>query len=217
MLRSIPSCIRARNTRLTLTGKPDTAQVKNAITDPVTGSTYLDIAVATRSSINRSLEELRPAVGSKNARRLDLGQIEGVEICPAAQHRLVGILGDHRLRAAVDDLIDDRGGGLIDEGLVRNGIAWGLRIVAHERAGLRRGDALARRQFCRHRALDRGLHHGRLSRRPHRPYAEIRTHGSLLAFLESNPNPSPPATIACTPQRNVRERGQCRATTDAKI
>ena len=40
---------RIGDTKMTLTSKPGTAQVKNAVTDPATGSTYLDTAVATRS------------------------------------------------------------------------------------------------------------------------------------------------------------------------
>ena len=41
---------RVGDTKMTLTNKLGTAQVKNVITDPATGSTYLDTAVATRSS-----------------------------------------------------------------------------------------------------------------------------------------------------------------------
>jgi hypothetical protein len=40
---------RIGDTKMTLTNKLGTAQVKNVVTDPVTGSTYLDTAVATRS------------------------------------------------------------------------------------------------------------------------------------------------------------------------
>jgi hypothetical protein len=40
---------RVGDTKMTLTSKPGTAQVRNVVTDPVTGSTYLDTAVATRS------------------------------------------------------------------------------------------------------------------------------------------------------------------------
>jgi hypothetical protein len=40
---------RVGDTKLTLTQKLGTAQVKNAVTDPTTGSTYLDTAVATRT------------------------------------------------------------------------------------------------------------------------------------------------------------------------
>jgi hypothetical protein len=40
---------RVGDTKMTLTNKLGTAQVKNVVTDPVTGSTYLDTAVATRS------------------------------------------------------------------------------------------------------------------------------------------------------------------------
>jgi hypothetical protein len=39
---------RVGDTKLTLT-KPGTAQVKNVVTDPATGSTFLDTAVATQS------------------------------------------------------------------------------------------------------------------------------------------------------------------------
>jgi hypothetical protein len=40
---------RVGDTKLTLTAKLGTAQVKNVVTDPATGSTYLDTAVATQS------------------------------------------------------------------------------------------------------------------------------------------------------------------------
>jgi hypothetical protein len=40
---------RIGDTKMTLTNKLGTAQVKNVVTDPATGSTYLDTAVATRS------------------------------------------------------------------------------------------------------------------------------------------------------------------------
>ncbi len=40
---------RVGDTKMTLTKKLGTAQVKNVVTDPVTGSTYLDTATATRS------------------------------------------------------------------------------------------------------------------------------------------------------------------------
>jgi hypothetical protein len=40
---------RVGDTKMTLTNKVGSAQVKNVLTDPVTGSTYLDTAVATRS------------------------------------------------------------------------------------------------------------------------------------------------------------------------
>src|SRR5450755_948050 len=40
---------RVGDTKFTLTNKLGTAQVKNVVTDPATGSTYLDTATATRS------------------------------------------------------------------------------------------------------------------------------------------------------------------------
>jgi hypothetical protein len=40
---------RVGDTKMTLTNKLGKAQVKNVVTDPATGSTYLDTAVATRS------------------------------------------------------------------------------------------------------------------------------------------------------------------------
>src|SRR5665811_278165 len=40
---------RVGDTKMTLTNKLGTAQVKNVVTDPVTGTTYLDTAAATRS------------------------------------------------------------------------------------------------------------------------------------------------------------------------
>lgn len=40
---------RVGDTKMTLSGKLGKAQVKNVVTDPATGSTYLDTAVATRS------------------------------------------------------------------------------------------------------------------------------------------------------------------------
>src|ERR1700686_4228257 len=40
---------RIGDTKMTLSNKLGTAQVKNVVTDPVTGSTYLDTVVATRS------------------------------------------------------------------------------------------------------------------------------------------------------------------------
>jgi hypothetical protein len=40
---------RVGDTKMTLTNKLGTAQVKNVVTDPATGSTYLDTAVATRT------------------------------------------------------------------------------------------------------------------------------------------------------------------------
>ena len=131
--------------------------------------------------------------------RLALGQIQRVEIGPAAQHGLIGILRDHRLGAVIDDLIDDRSRGLIDERLMRDEIARRLRIVTHGHAGVHRRDTLARGQFGRDRVAGRvalRLYNSRSSRRPHRPDAEIRTHGSLLASLESNPNPPSGATMA---------------------
>src|ERR1700736_1330091 len=57
----------------------------------------------------------------------------------------------------------------------------------------------------------------RCNRRPHRFDAEIRTHGSLLALLESNPNPPPPAIMNCTSQRSVRERAEDCADIGAKV
>ena len=39
---------RVGDTKMTLTNKLGTAQIKNVVTDPATGSTYLDTAVATR-------------------------------------------------------------------------------------------------------------------------------------------------------------------------
>jgi len=41
---------RVGDTKLMLSAKAGTAQVKNVVTDPATGSTYLDTAVATLSS-----------------------------------------------------------------------------------------------------------------------------------------------------------------------
>jgi hypothetical protein len=41
---------RVGDTKLMLSAKSGTAQVKNVVTDPATGSTYLDTAVATLSS-----------------------------------------------------------------------------------------------------------------------------------------------------------------------
>jgi hypothetical protein len=38
------------DTKFTLAAKAGTAQIKNVVTDPATGSTYLDTAVATHSS-----------------------------------------------------------------------------------------------------------------------------------------------------------------------
>jgi hypothetical protein len=40
---------RVGDTKMTLSNKLGTAQVKNVVTDPVTGTTYLDTAAATRS------------------------------------------------------------------------------------------------------------------------------------------------------------------------
>ena len=40
---------RVGDTKMTLTKKLGTAQVKNVVTDPATGSTYLDTATATRT------------------------------------------------------------------------------------------------------------------------------------------------------------------------
>ena len=40
---------RVGDTKFTLTNKLGTAQIKNVVTDPATGSTYLDTATATRS------------------------------------------------------------------------------------------------------------------------------------------------------------------------
>ena len=40
---------RVGDTKMTLSNKLGTAQVKNVVTDPVTGTTYLDTASATRS------------------------------------------------------------------------------------------------------------------------------------------------------------------------
>jgi len=40
---------RIGDTKMTLTNKLGTAQIKNVVTDPATGSTYLDTATATRS------------------------------------------------------------------------------------------------------------------------------------------------------------------------
>src|SRR6202008_621070 len=94
----------------------------------------------------------------------------------------------------VDDLIDHRVRGMIVEGLVRDVEVHDLRIVARDRARIRSGDALACGQFGRDSVARRqadGLNDRRWSRRPRRPDAEIRTHGSLLEPLpESNPTPS---------------------------
>ncbi|WP_441237211.1 hypothetical protein [Bradyrhizobium sp. 930_D9_N1_4] len=43
------SSFRFGNTKFTLTGNSQ-AQIKNVVTDPATGSTYLDTAIATRST-----------------------------------------------------------------------------------------------------------------------------------------------------------------------
>lgn len=40
---------RVGDTKFTLTNKLGTAQIKNVVTDPATGSTYLDTAVATKA------------------------------------------------------------------------------------------------------------------------------------------------------------------------
>ena len=41
--------VRGGDTKMTLTNKLGKAQIKNVVTDPATGSTYLDTAVATRT------------------------------------------------------------------------------------------------------------------------------------------------------------------------
>src|ERR1700761_8619402 len=118
-----------------------------------------------------------------------------MKIGAPAQRRIVGILLDDLVGIAVDLLIDNRARGAVKEGLVRDEIAWLLlrRVVARARASVGHGHALVRRQrglpgvagcLAPRRCNDDG------SRRPHRLDAEIRTHGSLLASLESNPNPS---------------------------
>src|SRR6266404_2139959 len=116
-----------------------------------------------------------------------------MEIGAAAQRRFVRKLLHHRVGSGIDHLIHDRGCGAIDERLVRYQVARGRSIVAQGCARVRDRDALARRQFsCDGIAggfARRRLNNGYLSRRPYRPDAEIRTHGSLLASLESNPNP----------------------------
>src|SRR5450759_3027582 len=135
-----------------------------------------------------------PAIGGDRPRRHSLCQIERVEIGATAQDGFIRKLLDHQIGSVIDDLIDDRGRGLIDERLTRYEVARGLRIVADAHAGIRYRDALACRQFGRDRLVSRfaqGLYNECSSRRPHRPDAEIRTHGSLLASLESKPNPSP--------------------------
>ena len=91
-----------------------------------------DPAVGT---IDRTLTSGR-AVGGDHARRIAFGQVERVEIGAAAQHRLVGILLYHRVRLAIDDLIDDRGRGLIEKRLMRYGIARYRRMLPA--AGARR-------------------------------------------------------------------------------
>src|SRR6266851_1870887 len=161
-----------------------------------------------------------PAVGGENAGGGVLGQIEGAEIGAAAQHRFIGKLRYHRVGLGIDDLIDDRSRGLIEDHLMRYRNVHGIGIVARGSAGVRNRDALARRQLGRDRAIRR-FAHGRSDRRgdrcSHRSDAEIRTHGSLLASLESNPNPSPIATMRFTSQRGVRECTEYRADAGAIV
>ena len=55
------------------------------------------------------------AVGGEQTRRLALGQVEGVEIGAAAQDGFIGKLLHHLARPVIDDLIDDRCRGPIDQ------------------------------------------------------------------------------------------------------
>src|SRR6267154_1792945 len=130
------------------------------------------------------------------------GQIQRAEIGATAQHRFIGKLLYHQVGSVIDDLIDDRGRGAVDHHLMRHAIARVLRIIAN---------AYARVGFVSR--VRRWLDNRRSGRRPYRPDAEIRTHGSLRALLESNPNPSWSATMTCSCQRFVRECNECGAET----
>ena len=76
---------------------------------------------ATVASLERQRSGL--AVGGERPRGRFLGQIERAEIGAAAQHRFVGKLLDHLVGLLIDDLIDDRGRGAIEERLMRYVIA----------------------------------------------------------------------------------------------
>ena len=147
-------------------------------------------------------------------------QIQRAEIGATAQDGFIGKLLYHQVGSVIDDLIDDRGRGAIDHYLMRQLIARDFRIVANAYARVRRRNALACRQLGRDRfvrRIARWLDNRRSGRRPYRPDAEIRTHGSLQASLESNPNPSWSATMTCSYQRSVRERNECRAENGAQV
>ena len=107
---------RIGDTKFMLTSN-GTAEIKNVVTDPATGQTYLDTAYATQFQL-RLGAFLCLAVGGEQARRRVSCQIERVEIGASAQHRFLGKLLHHLARPVVDHLIDDRSGVAIDNDLI---------------------------------------------------------------------------------------------------
>ena len=61
------------------------------------------------------------AVGGESTHGRALGQVEGVEIGATAQHGFIGELLHHHAGPGIDDLVDDRGRGAIENHLTRSG------------------------------------------------------------------------------------------------
>ncbi len=110
---------------LTKTGK---ALIKNVVTDPATGGTYLDTAYAKPEQV---IGFQARAVGGAHPRRAFPRQVERVEIGAAAQHRLFGKLLHHLARSVIDHLIDDRGGVAVDHDLMRHRTRHDVGIDVH--------------------------------------------------------------------------------------
>jgi hypothetical protein len=73
--------------------------------------------------------------------------VERAKIGASAQDSVIGILLDHEVRQAIDDLIDDRGRGAIDKHLVRHVVPHWTGIGLQSRACVGCRDTLRRRQF----------------------------------------------------------------------
>ncbi len=97
-----------------------TAMIANVVTDPATGSTYLDQGLRLAEDVMRALVAGSGAAirGAHPGRRV-LAEIEGVEIGAAAQHGFFRILPHHQVGAVVDHLIDHGTRVAVDDDLVR--------------------------------------------------------------------------------------------------
>src|SRR4029077_1664275 len=159
-------------------------------------------------------------IGRKRPRGLFLGQVQGVEIGAATQHGFVRKLGYDLIGSAINHLKHELARGAVKKGLTRNEFAHILRVVANDGARVDGGNALAWRQLrrdCSAGCITRGGYNRWCDRRPHRSDAEICTHGSLLALLESNPTPPSSSIMNLTSQRKVRGRDECGADALATI